>query len=169
MCIYKYKCTHIHIHMFIYTYLYIHIYIYIFIYTAVTGDVELRQAICNDLLKRKNVSYSPEEIVVANGAKQSVIQALLSIVSPGDGVCMYVYMYRIYVYYDVYMYYIYITICLVSNGVKQSVIQALLECMCFIFLIHISRIFLKRIYAGWEICEIFLISRSNPTKNVRSQ
>eukprot|EP00596_Hydrurales_sp_CCMP1899_P006921 CAMPEP_0119040546 /NCGR_PEP_ID=MMETSP1177-20130426/10515_1 /TAXON_ID=2985 /ORGANISM="Ochromonas sp, Strain CCMP1899" /LENGTH=390 /DNA_ID=CAMNT_0007005709 /DNA_START=126 /DNA_END=1299 /DNA_ORIENTATION=+ len=55
-------------------------------YTAVTGDIELRQAICNDLLKRKNVSYKPEEIVVANGAKQSVIQALLSIVSPGDGV-----------------------------------------------------------------------------------
>jgi aspartate/methionine/tyrosine aminotransferase len=58
----------IHIHM----YLCVHIYIY----TAVTGDIELRQAICNDLLKRKNVSYKPEEIVVANGAKQSVIQVL---------------------------------------------------------------------------------------------
>ena len=55
-------------------------------YTAVTGDAKLRKAIAADLTARKGTPYSPEQIVVANGAKQSVIQTLLSVVSPGDGV-----------------------------------------------------------------------------------
>jgi hypothetical protein len=46
-----------------------------------------------------------------NGAKQSVIQALLSIVTPGDGVCIYICIYIcIYVYIYTYMYiYIYVS------------------------------------------------------------
>ena len=55
-------------------------------YTAVTGDAKLRKAIAADLTSRKGTPYTPEQIVVANGAKQSVIQSLLSVVSPGDGV-----------------------------------------------------------------------------------
>jgi aspartate aminotransferase len=39
-------------------------------YTGVTGTAPLRQAICDDLLRRKGTAYSPSEIVVSNGAKQ---------------------------------------------------------------------------------------------------
>jgi hypothetical protein len=39
-------------------------------YTGVTGTAPLRQAICDDLLRRKGTAYTPAEIVVSNGAKQ---------------------------------------------------------------------------------------------------
>jgi len=55
-------------------------------YTAVAGEAKLRKAIVDDLKKRKGTLYTPEQIVVSNGAKQAVIQTLLSIVSPGDSV-----------------------------------------------------------------------------------
>lgn len=55
-------------------------------YTAVTGDAALRQAICKDLETRKGVKYAPEEIIVGNGAKQEVYQAVLALCRPGDEV-----------------------------------------------------------------------------------
>lgn len=55
-------------------------------YTAVTGDAALRQAICKDLEKRKGVRYAAEEIIVGNGAKQEVYQAVLALCRPGDEV-----------------------------------------------------------------------------------
>mmetsp|Transcript_49187 Transcript_49187/g.96145 ORF Transcript_49187/g.96145 Transcript_49187/m.96145 type:complete len:462 (-) Transcript_49187:1587-2972(-) len=56
-------------------------------YTAVAGTIELRRAISGDLAKRKGTEYDPvSEIVVSNGAKQSVYQALLATVGPGDEV-----------------------------------------------------------------------------------
>ena len=55
-------------------------------YTAVTGTIELRKAICDDLSKRKGIQYKPEEIVVGNGAKQCVYQALLAVAGSGDEV-----------------------------------------------------------------------------------
>ena len=55
-------------------------------YTAVTGDGELRAAIAADLKARKQTDYSPEQIVVSNGAKQAVLQALLAVACPGDEV-----------------------------------------------------------------------------------
>ena len=55
-------------------------------YTAVNGDADLRQAIADDLFTRKGTKYTADQIVVANGAKQSVIQTLLSVVCPGDDV-----------------------------------------------------------------------------------
>lgn len=57
-------------------------------YTAVGGEAKLREAICDDLAARKGVTYKPEQIVVANGAKQSVIQSLLTVVCPGDDVLL---------------------------------------------------------------------------------
>lgn len=48
-------------------------------YTAVTGEVTLRKAICEDLERRKGVKYAPEEIIVGNGAKQEVYQAVLAL------------------------------------------------------------------------------------------
>jgi bifunctional aspartate aminotransferase and glutamate/aspartate-prephenate aminotransferase len=55
-------------------------------YTAVTGTLELRTAICNDLERRKHVKYTPNQIVVSNGAKQSVWQGLLAVAGAGDQV-----------------------------------------------------------------------------------
>ena len=55
-------------------------------YTAVTGELGLRKAIADDLTKRKGTAYAPEQIVVSNGAKQAVIQALMSVACPGDDV-----------------------------------------------------------------------------------
>ena len=55
-------------------------------YTAVNGEAALRKAIAKDLTERKGTPYTADQIVVSNGAKQSVIQTLLSVVSPGDGV-----------------------------------------------------------------------------------
>lgn len=55
-------------------------------YTAVTGELKLREAIVRDLAARKGVQYSPSQIVVANGAKQCVFQALMTVVGHGDSV-----------------------------------------------------------------------------------
>ncbi len=56
-------------------------------YTAVTGTAALRQAIANDLKKRKGLEYNANtEIVVGNGAKQCVYQGVLATVGPGDSV-----------------------------------------------------------------------------------
>ncbi|GKY94567.1 hypothetical protein MPSEU_000422300 [Mayamaea pseudoterrestris] len=56
-------------------------------YTAVTGSLELRQAIARDLHKRKGLAYDAlTEIVVGNGAKQSVYEGILAVVGAGDEV-----------------------------------------------------------------------------------
>ena len=51
-------------------------------YTEVTGTGELRTAIARDLRERKHVEYDPGEIVVANGAKQAVYEALMALCGP---------------------------------------------------------------------------------------
>ncbi|GIL58559.1 hypothetical protein Vafri_13499 [Volvox africanus] len=55
-------------------------------YTPNTGTTALRKAICKKLQDDNGLSYSPDEIVVSNGAKQSIWQAVLATVSPGDEV-----------------------------------------------------------------------------------
>ena len=55
-------------------------------YTAVTGTEPLRSAIAADLVKRKELPYQPNEILVSNGAKQSVYQGVLAMCGPGDEV-----------------------------------------------------------------------------------
>jgi len=56
-------------------------------YTAVSGTLELRQAIADDLKRRKGVSYDPKtEIIVGNGAKQCVYQGILATAGVGDKV-----------------------------------------------------------------------------------
>ena len=57
-------------------------------YTEVTGTGELRSAIAKDLSERKHVEYDPGEIVVANGAKQAVYEALMALCGPGDDVIL---------------------------------------------------------------------------------
>jgi len=56
-------------------------------YTALTGTLELRQAIAHDLQRRKGVAYDPKsEILVGNGAKQCVFQGIYAVAGAGDQV-----------------------------------------------------------------------------------
>lgn len=56
-------------------------------YTPNTGTAALRAAIAKKLKVDNGLEYNPaNEIVVSNGAKQSIWQALLATVSPGDDV-----------------------------------------------------------------------------------
>jgi aspartate aminotransferase len=55
-------------------------------YPPVTGLMQFRESICRKLKNENNLNYSPNEIIVSNGAKHSIINAVLSIVNPGDEV-----------------------------------------------------------------------------------
>ncbi|XP_027940028.1 bifunctional aspartate aminotransferase and glutamate/aspartate-prephenate aminotransferase-like [Vigna unguiculata] len=55
-------------------------------YTPNAGTLELRQAICHKLKEENGIIHSPDQIVVSNGAKQSIVQAVLAVCSPGDEV-----------------------------------------------------------------------------------
>lgn len=55
-------------------------------YTPVSGFLELRQAICTKLKRDNNLEYTPEQIVVSTGAKQSIANTVLSIVDKEDEV-----------------------------------------------------------------------------------
>ncbi|KAI7836238.1 hypothetical protein COHA_009878 [Chlorella ohadii] len=55
-------------------------------YTPNTGTSALRKAICAKLQQENGLTYSPDEIVVSNGAKQCIWQGLLAVCSPGDEV-----------------------------------------------------------------------------------
>jgi len=55
-------------------------------YTLNTGTVELRQSIVNKLKRDNNLEFGMDEIVVSNGAKQSVGFSLLATVDKGDEV-----------------------------------------------------------------------------------
>lgn len=57
-------------------------------YTAVAGIVELREAICKKLEMDNNLIYSPAEISVGTGAKQSLVNAILTICGDGDEVIL---------------------------------------------------------------------------------
>lgn len=55
-------------------------------YTHVSGYLELREAICKKFKRDNNLDYTPEEIVVSTGAKQSIANAVLCLINPGDEV-----------------------------------------------------------------------------------
>ncbi len=55
-------------------------------YTAASGTPELKKAICNKLKKDNGLEYSPSQIIVSNGAKHSIYNALQAICNPGDEV-----------------------------------------------------------------------------------
>lgn len=55
-------------------------------YTAVPGTPALRKAICEKLLKENGLEYDPAQISVGNGAKQSLCNTVMALVSPGDEV-----------------------------------------------------------------------------------
>lgn len=55
-------------------------------YTHVSGYVELREAICKKFKRDNGLDYTADEIVVSTGAKQSIANAVLCLVNPGDEV-----------------------------------------------------------------------------------
>ena len=55
-------------------------------YTPVAGYPELREAVCHKLKRDNGLDYKPENIVVSTGAKQSLANAILSVVDTGDEV-----------------------------------------------------------------------------------
>lgn len=60
-----------------------------FSYPPVAGYMELRQAVVRKLHRENGVSCTPDQVVITNGAKQALINALLCCVNPGDEVIVY--------------------------------------------------------------------------------
>ena len=55
-------------------------------YSPVDGFVELKKAICTKFKRDNNLEYEIDQIVVSTGAKQSIVNAIMSLVNPGDEV-----------------------------------------------------------------------------------
>lgn len=55
-------------------------------YPPVAGIPELRQAVAEKFSKLNNLPYKAENILISTGAKQSLINAVMSLVNPGDEV-----------------------------------------------------------------------------------
>ncbi|XXG87534.1 hypothetical protein AAC387_Pa11g2197 [Persea americana] len=55
-------------------------------YTPNAGTLELRTAICDKLKEENGLTYTPDQILVSNGAKQCILQSVLAVCSPGDEV-----------------------------------------------------------------------------------
>jgi len=57
-------------------------------YTPVPGLIELREAISKKLKRDNKLDYSPDQIVVSTGAKQSIANVCLSLLNSGDEVIL---------------------------------------------------------------------------------
>ena len=55
-------------------------------YSPVPGYPSLRQAIVEKLKRENNLDYTPDQIVVGNGAKHALCNAVMTLVNPGDEV-----------------------------------------------------------------------------------
>ena len=55
-------------------------------YTPVPGSLSLKEAIVGKLQKENGLTYTPAEILVSNGAKQSLCNAIMALVDVGDEV-----------------------------------------------------------------------------------
>ncbi len=55
-------------------------------YTPVNGYQDLREAICRKLKRDNDLDYTPDQVVVSTGAKQSIANAVLCLADPGDEV-----------------------------------------------------------------------------------
>ena len=58
-------------------------------YTPVAGLPELREAICRKLKRDNDLEFSPNEIMVSNGAKQSISNIFNALLNPGDEVIIF--------------------------------------------------------------------------------
>lgn len=57
-------------------------------YTPVDGYAELKEAICRKFKRDNHLNYSPSQIVVSTGAKQSIANAIQVLINPGDDVLL---------------------------------------------------------------------------------
>ncbi|SEB98535.1 aspartate aminotransferase [Tenacibaculum sp. MAR_2009_124] len=57
-------------------------------YTPVDGYVELKDAICAKFKRDNNIEYTPNQIVVSTGAKQSIANIAQVLLNPGDEVIL---------------------------------------------------------------------------------
>ncbi|WP_370089017.1 pyridoxal phosphate-dependent aminotransferase [Ekhidna sp.] len=57
-----------------------------FAYPPVNGYLDLRKAISEKFRRDNGLDYSPDQIVVSNGAKQSIANVFMAILNPGDEV-----------------------------------------------------------------------------------
>ncbi|MBJ2174872.1 pyridoxal phosphate-dependent aminotransferase [Aureibaculum sp. A20] len=57
-------------------------------YSPVDGYLDLREAICRKFKRDNNLTYSPNQIVVSTGAKQSIANIALVLLNPGDEVLL---------------------------------------------------------------------------------
>ena len=55
-------------------------------YSPVPGYLSLRKAICAKLKRENGIDFAPEQIIVSNGAKQSLCNCILATINPGDEV-----------------------------------------------------------------------------------
>lgn len=55
-------------------------------YTPVPGYDDLRTAICEKLKRDNGLNYTPDQIVVSTGAKQSIANVVMSLINEGDEV-----------------------------------------------------------------------------------
>lgn len=60
-----------------------------FSYPPVAGYQDLREALAAKYMKENNVPYKAENIVVSNGAKQSIANVMLALLNPGDEVIVF--------------------------------------------------------------------------------
>lgn len=57
-------------------------------YSPVPGFMSLRKAVSMKLKRENNLDYAPEQILVSTGAKQSLCNAVMALVNPGDEVIL---------------------------------------------------------------------------------
>ena len=55
-------------------------------YTPTTGTLELKKLICQKFKKDNSLEYSPDQIIVSNGAKHSIYNALMVLLNRSDEV-----------------------------------------------------------------------------------
>lgn len=55
-------------------------------YPPIAGYADFRAVIAQKFKRENNLDYTPEQIIVSTGAKQSIANAILSLVGPGDEV-----------------------------------------------------------------------------------
>jgi len=57
-------------------------------YTVSSGIIELKEAVIGKLKKDNKVEYKPAEIIISNGAKQCLFNAILTVCNPEDEVLL---------------------------------------------------------------------------------
>ncbi|MDD3722339.1 MAG: pyridoxal phosphate-dependent aminotransferase [Lutibacter sp.] len=57
-------------------------------YSPVDGYVDLKKAVCEKFKRDNNLTYQPNQIVVSTGAKQSIANAAMVLLNPGDEVLL---------------------------------------------------------------------------------